>query len=71
MDKMLLENDGGIRPTELAIQVGMTLAEVERLLIEATVHLLGGNISQSAKMLGIDRSTLYGKLKKYRWSGNA
>jgi len=66
MDERISENEGGATSEDLAIRVGMTLAEVERLLIEATLERLSGNISQSAKMLGIDRTTLYCKLRKYR-----
>ena len=37
----------------------------EQLLIEATLRHTVGNIRQSATMLGLDRSTLYEKLKRY------
>jgi len=49
----------------LAVHVGMTLKEVERLLIAATLKHTGHNVSASAKLLGIDRSTLYSKIKEY------
>jgi DNA-binding NtrC family response regulator len=52
-----------------ALQAGnfhpMTLADMERLLIAATLRHTGGNIRESAALLGIDRSTLYEKIKKY------
>jgi len=44
---------------------GMTLQEMERMLIVATLQKTGGNIKESAAVLGIDRSTLYEKIKKY------
>jgi len=39
---------------------GMEMEHIERVLRE-----MDGNISRSAKVLGIDRATLYNKLKKY------
>jgi DNA-binding NtrC family response regulator len=42
------------------------LAEVERQVIEATLRRTGGNIKETAGVLGIDRSTLYEKIKKYQ-----
>ena len=44
---------------------GMTLHEMERQLIEATLAQTGGNIKAAAAALGIDRSTLYDKIRKY------
>ncbi|MGA2269720.1 MAG: sigma-54 dependent transcriptional regulator [Bryobacteraceae bacterium] len=49
----------------LAVPAGMTLEEMEKLLIAATLQRTGGNIKESAAMLGIDRSTLYEKIKRY------
>ena len=43
-----------------------TLEEVERKHIEATLHSNSWNKSQSAKMLGIERSTLDRKIKKFQ-----
>ena len=43
----------------------MSLADMEKLLIGSTLRHTGGNIKESAKILGIDRSTLYEKIKKY------
>jgi DNA-binding NtrC family response regulator len=44
---------------------GMSLQDMEKLLIEATLQRTGRNIKESASILGIDRSTLYEKLKRY------
>ncbi len=44
---------------------GKSLREVERAHILQTVEQAGGNLSKSARMLGIDRTTLYNKLKRY------
>jgi DNA-binding NtrC family response regulator len=52
-----------------ALQAGdfhpMTLADMEKLLITATLRHTRGNIKESATLLGIDRSTLYEKIRKY------
>jgi len=47
------------------VPAGMTLADMEKLLIAATLQRTGGNIKESASILGIDRSTLYEKIKRY------
>ena len=44
---------------------GMTLQEMEKLLIAASLERTGGNIKETAAILGIDRSTLYEKIKRY------
>jgi DNA-binding NtrC family response regulator len=49
----------------VTIPAGMTLQEMERQLISATLQRTDGNIKESAAMLGIDRSTLYEKIKRY------
>ena len=41
--------------------VGMSLAEVERLVIEATIHACGGSLPKAARVLGVSPSTLYRK----------
>ena len=43
----------------------MTMQEMERVLIIATIQRTNGNIKEAASVLGIDRSTLYEKIKKY------
>ncbi len=43
----------------------MTLEEIERRAIVTTLRKTQGNVKQAAVVLGIDRSTLYEKLKRY------
>ena len=47
------------------ISAGMTLEEMEKVLIAATIQHTRGNIKEAASVLGIDRSTLYEKIKRY------
>src|SRR3954454_13372094 len=48
-----------------SIPAGMTLQEMEKQLISATLQRTGGNIKEAASVLGIDRSTMYEKIKRY------
>ncbi len=43
----------------------VTLSELERRAIEAAVRRTEGNIKEAAAALGIDRSTLYDKIKRF------
>jgi len=43
----------------------VTLEEMEKLMIEAALERKGGNVKEAAVTLGIDRSTLYEKIKRY------
>jgi DNA-binding NtrC family response regulator len=43
----------------------LTLAEVERVQIEQTMNDTGGRVDEAARILGVSRSSLYEKLKKY------
>ena len=73
---MRKKDDSGRSPTRGAgnagpVHVGMTLQQAEKLLIAATVQSTDGNMSRAATILGIDRSTLYEKMKLYgfvRWT---
>jgi transcriptional regulator with GAF, ATPase, and Fis domain len=47
------------------IQASRSLDDVERLYIEAVLRSCGWNKSQAARMLGIERTTLDRRLKKY------
>jgi transcriptional regulator of acetoin/glycerol metabolism len=43
----------------------MSLDELEAEAIKAALQRTSGNIKEAAAQLGIDRSTLYEKIKKY------
>jgi transcriptional regulator of acetoin/glycerol metabolism len=45
--------------------VGMTLQQAEAVLISATLQHTNGKLALAASILGIDRSTLYNKIKRY------
>ena len=55
----------GIAAKAWSAPAGMTLQEMERVLIVGTLQRTNGNIKESASILGIDRSTLYEKIKRY------
>jgi transcriptional regulator of acetoin/glycerol metabolism len=42
-----------------------SLEEVEKRHIPFVLQQLEGNVTQAARTLGIDRATLYNKIKKY------
>jgi two-component system response regulator HydG len=44
---------------------GASLEEVEKRHVLAVLEQTGGNISQAARILDIDRATLYSKMRKY------
>ena len=48
-----------------AVPANISLQELERLAITATIQRTQGNIKEAAGILGIDRSTLYEKIKRY------
>jgi DNA-binding NtrC family response regulator len=54
------ETDGGP-----VLPAGLTLQELEKEYIEATLERLQGNVKAAAEALGIDRSTLYEKIRRY------
>lgn len=59
-DLGLTLNEAGETPARPA-----SLEEVERLHVERVLRSTGGNVTQAAKILDIDRVTLYAKIKKY------
>jgi DNA-binding NtrC family response regulator len=55
----------------LDVRVGMTVADAERVLIQATIEQANGNKTRAAAILGISTKTLHGKLKLYRLDDQA
>ncbi|MEN6524904.1 MAG: helix-turn-helix domain-containing protein, partial [Candidatus Polarisedimenticolia bacterium] len=52
-----------------ALQPGMTIAQMERRLIETTLEAAGGNRTRASEMLGISVRTLRNKLRLFREDG--
>jgi DNA-binding NtrC family response regulator len=50
---------------DCSVPADLPLEELEKRAIAATLRRHGGNIKETAAVLGIDRSTLYEKLKRY------
>jgi DNA-binding NtrC family response regulator len=55
------QHDGSI----VQLTDGMTLQEVEKIMIHRTLEKTGGNKRKAAKLLGISERTLYRKIKEY------
>ncbi|HEV2145876.1 MAG TPA: sigma-54 dependent transcriptional regulator [Longimicrobiaceae bacterium] len=49
----------------LPVPKGLTLDEVERLYIEATLRELGGNVQEAAARLGVSRKVLWQRRKRH------
>jgi DNA-binding NtrC family response regulator len=70
-NRVLTEEDFGFLSTALgerkqwSVPTHLSLQEVERQVITATLDRNQGNIKETASVLGIDRSTLYEKIKRY------
>ena len=60
----LTSTGGEVKATKEMFPV-MTLAEVEKLAIEAALHKAGGNKNEAARILGVHRTTLYKKIEEY------
>ena len=50
---------------DLNVTVGMSMQEIERRAIEATLRAVGYDKQKAAKILGIGLRTLYRKQKEY------
>jgi DNA-binding NtrC family response regulator len=50
---------------EWSLPAHVTLDELEKQVIVATIERTHGNIKEAASILGIDRSTLYDRIKRY------
>ena len=67
----LLEGVQSASPAGAAMSVGMSLHEMEKQLIEATVASFQGHRAKAATALGIGVRTLSGKLKSYGYAPRA
>ena len=56
---------GGVQSSQSSDPVEITIAELEQMHIERVLRHTGGNKSRAASILGIERSTLDRKLKKF------
>jgi len=54
----------------ISVQVGVSIAAVERMLIEATLENLDGDKPAAARILGISLKTLYNRLNVYEAAGS-
>lgn len=52
-------------PASWAVPDGMTLEDLERLAVTAVLERTDGNIKLASEILGVDRSTLYAKIRRY------
>jgi DNA-binding NtrC family response regulator len=50
---------------EWSVPTNLTLESLENQVITATLQRTHGNIKETASILGVDRSTLYDRIKKY------
>ncbi len=65
-----ITNGQKLNGTAIKEDLDYTLAEVEKQTIKDCFQRLDGNISQVSRRLGISRTTLYSKMKKYNLSFN-
>jgi DNA-binding NtrC family response regulator len=76
---VLVSRADRIEPTDLPLHVndarnepaGKSLAEIERQHIKRTLQDAGWNVYRAARLLEIDRVTLYNKIKKYGFKREA
>jgi DNA-binding NtrC family response regulator len=59
------------RERTIQVSVGMSLAEVDKCVILATLEQCGGVKKYSAELLGISLKTLYNRLEEYRMESSA
>jgi transcriptional regulator with PAS, ATPase and Fis domain len=54
-----------LSPSHLNVKIGMSLAELEKEAIRATLKYAGNNKVKTAKILGISKPTIFRKIKEY------
>jgi DNA-binding NtrC family response regulator len=63
--EVLLHDLPILRPDHMSVPSGRSLRDVERAHVMNVLTENQWNIARSAEILGVDRSTLYGKMKRY------
>ena len=51
--------------TQANFNLDVTLRQWEKAYVEAALNMTHGNLSQAAKLLGINRTTLYSRMQTY------
>jgi DNA-binding NtrC family response regulator len=62
----LVSTSGAAAPLTEAVKKGYTLRDLEREYIRKVLENTAGNKTEAAKVLGVDRTTLYRKLEEYK-----
>jgi DNA-binding NtrC family response regulator len=66
--RWLIAGPEGIQPQNNIVSVGISLQDMERKLIEATLDHFAGHRAKTAEALGIGLRTLSGKLRQYGYA---
>ena len=51
--------------SELHVEVGMSMAEIEKEVIQSTLQYAGNNRAKAAKILGVSKRTIFRKIKEH------
>jgi transcriptional regulator with PAS, ATPase and Fis domain len=62
----LVARDNNVLPLADALAKSYTLRDLEKEYIMRVMEIVGGNKTEAAKTLGVDRTTLYRKLEEYK-----
>ncbi|HYS67971.1 MAG TPA: helix-turn-helix domain-containing protein, partial [Paraburkholderia sp.] len=65
-DETASANGRDLNGSRVQVTVGTPLADVEEMLIRATLDAVGGTRHRAASLLGISPKTLYNKLQRMR-----
>ena len=57
--------DGPARPENAWLRPGQSLREVEKLLLEITLHATAGNRTQAAQLMGVSLRTVRNKIREH------
>lgn len=69
-DDFIFLNNHGNEKKQWSVPTELTLEEIENQAITATLQRTHGNIKEASTILGVDRSTLYDRIKKYNLPRN-